>query len=100
MNIRRFEDIVAYKKMRIEKRIKHGEEEIFLCEGYCSGDRDLFKPHYKTMYAIAGDAEHINVGEFFTTEIVFPMPSKDDRLLIAETRAKEFMKDMATECPK
>lgn len=100
MNIRKFEKIVEYKKMRIEKRIKHDDKEIYICEGYCAGDRDLFRPHYKTMYAIAGDAEHITVGEFFTTEIVFPIPDKNARLFTAENRAKEFIKDMETECPK
>ena len=64
--------------------------EIYLCEGYCSGDRDCMKPHYKTMFALAHDPEHMTVGEFFTTEIVFPFMSKDDRLKSAELRAKEF----------
>lgn len=94
MNVRKFEDIVAAKKMRIERRIKHNDNEIYLCEGYCSGDRDCIRPHYKTMFALAHDPEHLTVGEFFTTEIVFPFMSKDDRLKSAELRAKEFANAM------
>lgn len=90
MNVRKFEEIVQAKKMRIERRVKHGETEIYICEGYCRGDRDLMRPHYKTMYALADDPEHLTVGEFFTTEIIFPFISKDDRLKNAEIRAKEF----------
>ncbi len=100
MRISDFETMVVAKKMRIERRIKHGEKEIFVAEGYCSGDRDLLSPHYKTMYAIADDPEHLTVGEFFTTPIVFPMKSKEDRLKSAEERAKEFSDNMGAECPK
>lgn len=94
MNIRKFEQMVNDKKMKIERRVKHGELEIYICEGYCSGDRDLLRPHYKTMFALAHDPERLTVGEFFTTEIVFPFMPKDDRLDAAEARAKQFADDM------
>ncbi len=100
MNIRKFEELVTAKKMKIEKRIKFLDQEIFICEGYSGGDRDCSSPHYKTMFSIADDPEHLTVGEFFTTEIVFPIKSKDVRMQQAEERAKQFLKDMRAECPK
>lgn len=99
MNVAKFEDIVQRKGMRIEQKVKAGEKIIFLCEGYSRGDRDSACPHYKTMFAIAGDADHVTVGEFFTTDIIFPMISKVERLKSAEERARQFLTDLETECP-
>lgn len=99
MRIGVFEELVAAKKMRIERKVKHGDKELLICEGYSRGDRDSPAPHYKTMYAIADDMEHITTGEFFTTEILFPIKSKDVRLFEAEQRAREFADNMGAECP-
>jgi hypothetical protein len=90
MNIRKFEDLVAHKKMEIVRRAKHGDYEIYVSEGYCSGDRDEPKPHYKTMYAISYDPENISVGEFFTTPILFPIQPKEERINETIARAHEM----------
>jgi len=107
MRISEFESLVQAKKMRLERRVKvesgdaHGtSQEIFIAEGYCPTDRDYQGPHYKTMYAISDGPEHIKVGEFFTTPIIFPIIQKSDRLDQAEARAKEFLVDMRAECQK
>lgn len=107
MRIDEFETLVAHKKMALKRRVKvprteaNGDpQEIFLAEGYCAGDRDDWNPHYKTMYAIADDPERITLGEFFTTPIIFPIVSEQDRLDEAEFRAREFLRDMRADCPK
>lgn len=94
MRIDKFEQLVSYKKMRIERREKFDCKEIYIAEGYCSGDIDESAPHIKTMYAISDGPERITVGEFFTTPILFPMKQKSDRLNEAMERAKQFHIDM------
>lgn len=94
MNIREFEAWVNRKGLRIERRVKLKDNEMYVCEGYCRGDRDLFSPHYKTLFAISNGPEDITLGEFFVTEIIFPVVSKSDRLNEAEKRGREFYDDM------
>ncbi len=97
MRIDKFEDMAAKKGLRIERRVPYLDKEIFIAEGYSKGDRDEFSPHYKTMYAISDGPEHLTVGEFFTTPILFPIKEKDDRLQEAEIRAREFLDGMRAE---
>ena len=99
MRISEFENVVSAKKMKIEKRLKYTDQEIFIAEGYCPGDRDDMSPHYKTMYAISDGPERIKVGEFFITPIIFPIKNKDDRMFEAQIRAQEFLDGMKSECP-
>jgi len=99
MRIDKFEKLVEAKKMKIEKRIKYLDKEIFICEGYSTGDKDEFSPHYKTMYALSDGPEHITTGEFYTTPILFPIPDKNDRLMTAQKRAEEFLDGMKAEVP-
>lgn len=97
MRISEFEDLASRKGLRIEQRVPYLDKEIFIAEGYSKGDRDEVNPHYKTMYAISDGPEHLTVGEFFTTPILFPIKQKDDRLKEAETRAREFLDGMRAE---
>jgi len=85
--------------MKIERRVKHKDMEIFIADGYCSKSADDPQPHFRTMYAIAHDAECLTVGEFFTTPVIFPIQRKCDRLDEAEIRGKEFLDNMRAECP-
>lgn len=99
MKISDFETFVQRKKMRIERREKYKEREIYVCEGYSRGDSDEPAPHYKTMFAIALDPYKIMLGEFFATPILFPIKTKESRLSEAVERAKEFFDGMNADAP-
>jgi len=90
MNIRKYENLINRKGMKLLKRSKYNDYEIFISEGFCKGDNDDSSPHYKTMFGIAYDAEHVQLGEFFTTPILSGITS-DDRMKATEKRAKEFV---------
>lgn len=91
MNITKYEEMIVSKKMKIVSRQKIDDYEIYISDGFSSGDRDERLPHYKTMYAIAYNPEFVRIGEFFTTPITFPYMLRDDRIKETTARAIEMI---------
>lgn len=93
MDASRFERICQDSKLTPVKKLRVGDRVVFIADGYLNYHPDFEGPHYKTLWAVGKDEDHLEVARplYFAG---IGMVSKDQRVAAAVQDGIAFARGM------
>lgn len=87
MKVRKYEELVRLKNMLPIKKFEQENYDIYISDGFCTGDSEELAAHYKTGYGF-GRGDEVYICEHFTTKMLSGQ-TPAERMQQCEDRALE-----------